>query len=170
MIAVRSRKWPDSPHWEFRSRYLGRDEFGHWLGIPTGTPFARPGASFDAPADHVTLVPDGGWFMATFYDPDEPARPVDVYVDVATPATWSPGTVASVDLDLDVVRGPTGRVWVDDEDEFAEHRVTLGYADDLAASALRSCADVLAAVSGGAPPYDGSAARWLRLVGDALPA
>ncbi|WP_180935649.1 DUF402 domain-containing protein [Nocardioides ungokensis] len=33
----------------------------------------------------------------------------------------------AVDLDLDVVRGRTGRVWIDDEDEFAEHRVRFGY-------------------------------------------
>ena len=33
----------------------------------------------------------------------------------------------AVDLDLDVVEGLDREVWVDDEDEFAEHRVELGY-------------------------------------------
>jgi protein associated with RNAse G/E len=47
-----------------------------------------------------------------------------------------------VDLDLDVVRGRTGRVWVDDEDEFADHRVRFGYPDDLVRLAAASCDDV----------------------------
>ena len=38
--------------------------------------------------------------------------------------------------------GPTGRVWVDDEDEFAEHRVSLGYPADV----VRMAATVVRAV------------------------
>ena len=48
--------------------------------------------------------------------------PFDVYVDITTVPVWLDGptrAVTAVDLDLDVVRGWTGRVWVDDEDEFA---------------------------------------------------
>ncbi len=44
----------------------------------------------------------------------------------------------AVDLDLDVVRGNTGRVWVDDEDEFAEHRVAFDYPEDVVTSAVAS--------------------------------
>ena len=64
----------------------------------------------------------------------------------------------AVDLDLDVVRGNTGRVWVDDEDEFADHRVRFGYPDEIAAAAMASCDRVHAAVVAGTAPYDGSAA------------
>ena len=34
---------------------------------------------------------------------------------------------ADSDLDLDVIRTGDGTVFVDDEDEFAEHRVSLAY-------------------------------------------
>ena len=57
---------------------------------------------------------------------------------MATPAVWhGEDLVRAVDLDLDVIRGTTGRVWVDDEDEFAEHRVSLGYPDEVIEQAHR---------------------------------
>ena len=39
-----------------------------------------------------------------------------------------------VDLDLDVVLTRDGDLLLDDEDEFDQHRVTLGYPDDLVAA------------------------------------
>ena len=93
---------------------------------PQGTLLASPVRAFHAAADHVTLVPHDAWWLGTFYG-DDANRPFDTYVDVATPAVWhGEDLVRAVDLDLDVIRGTTGRVWVDDEDEFAEHRVSLG--------------------------------------------
>jgi protein associated with RNAse G/E len=67
-----------------------------------------------------------------------------------------------VDLDLDVVKGRTGRVWVDDEDEFADHRIRYGYPDDLVRLAVASCEAVRLAVESAAAPYDGRvSAYWL---------
>lgn len=155
------RKWPDSPHWQFDAVSLGADGHGHWIGIPEGTWLERPGAGFYATVDHVTLVPHDAWWVATFYGTD-PRRAVDIYVDIATPATWhGKGLVRCVDLDLDVVLGTAGRAWVDDEDEFAHHRVSLAYPDDVVAGALGSCESVFAAVRDRAAPYDGTAARWI---------
>jgi hypothetical protein len=71
----------------------------------------------------------------------------------------------AVDLDLDVVRGAAGRVWVDDEDEFAQHRVELDYPTPLVVHAARSCDLVHAAVKAGSAPYDGTADTWLAQVG-----
>jgi predicted RNA-binding protein associated with RNAse of E/G family len=86
---------------------------------------------------------------------------VSVYVDIATPPRWDGAVVRTVDLDLDVIRLVGGEVYVDDEDEFADHQVSLGYPDDVVAAALRSAARVRASVTGGHPPYDGSHERWL---------
>jgi uncharacterized protein len=156
-------KWGGRPHWEFDATYLGSDEHGDWLGIPAGTEMDRPGAHYVAPTNQVGLVPppgpdaQRGW-LATFHDVGGPVR---VYVDITTPPTWDTTVVRAVDLDLDVVRGATGRVWVDDEDEFAQHRVALGYPDEVTAGALASCERVLALVTDGAAPYGGEAAAWL---------
>ncbi|MBV9830741.1 MAG: DUF402 domain-containing protein [Marmoricola sp.] len=140
---------------------LGVDAHGTWIGITRGTLLASPTRAFHATADHVTLVPHDAWWLATFYGAD-PRRPFDVYVDIATPAVWhGDGLVRAVDLDLDVIRGTTGRVWVDDEDEFAAHRVARAYPDDVVEAALASCQQVLADVTAAAAPFDDTPASWL---------
>ena len=161
-VRVLTRKWPDLPHWEFDGVRLGADAHGYWVGVPEGTWLSRPDRGFHAWCDHVVLIPHDDWWIATIYGRD-PDRPVDVYVDITTPSEWADDRswVRAVDLDLDVIKEPDGRVWVDDEDEFAEHQVTLGYPEEVVEAAVRSCAAVLGAVRGGVAPYDGTAGGWL---------
>ena len=169
-VRVVMTKWVDRPHWEFDCVFLGSDEHGDWLGIGAGTRMIRPGASYVAATHQVGLVPAAGpddtrGWLATFHDVGGPVR---VYVDITTPPNWDGPVVRAVDLDLDVVCGPTGRVWIDDEDEFAEHRVAFGYPDEVGQGAIASCDRVHAAVVGGLAPYDGSAKAWLARLGDLL--
>jgi uncharacterized protein len=151
-------KWGGRPHWEFDAVLLGSDDHGDWLGIEAGTVMVRPGVEYVAPVPQVGLSPaagpdeDRGW-LATFH-----ARggQVQVYVDMTTPPLWDGPNLTAVDLDLDVVRGNSGRVWVDDEDEFAEHRARFGYPDDVARLAMTSCDRVRAAMLAREAPYDGT--------------
>jgi uncharacterized protein len=167
-VRVEMSKWGERPHWAYDAVHLGTDGHGDWIGIPVGTEMDRPGAHYLSQSDQVLLVPsfelgdDERWWVATFHAPGGPR--VAVYVDIATPPTWDGAVLRTADLDLDVVRGSTGRVWIDDEDEFARHRVELGYPDRVAEAAMRSCDRVEAAVLAGHPPYDGSHERWLALV------
>lgn len=170
-------KWGGRAHWEFDAVLLGSDEHGDWLGITPGTAMARPGATYVAPNRQVGLVPppgpdaERGW-LATFHGRGSPyweslGAPVEVYVDMTTPPVWDGDVLRAVDLDLDVVRGTTGRVWVDDEDEFAAHRVAYGYPDEVVALAVASCEAVRSAMVAGDPPYDGRVPlAWLDLVAD----
>lgn len=162
LVRVLTRKWPDEPHWEYDAVRLGVDAHGQWVGLPLGTWMARPGAAMQAVAPHVVLLPHEGWFVATFYG-DEPARPFDTYVDIASPWRWNAdeSEVRAIDLDLDVIRGTTGRVWVDDEDEFAAHRVSLGYPNDVVEAAVRSCEAVHRAMIDATGPFDGAHLDWL---------
>ncbi len=163
-VHVAMTKWGGRPHWEFDGTVLGQDEHGTWVGVPAGTPHARPGMAFVSEVATVTLVPSGDvWALASFHAPGIWCH---TYVDVTTPAAWDTAgpvpVLRAVDLDLDVVRGATGRVWVDDEDEFAAHRVTLGYPYHVVTAAERSVDTVLAAVSDRTPPYDDlTADAWL---------
>jgi hypothetical protein len=158
---VVARKWPDRPHWEHDAVSLGSDEHGEWLGAPSGTAMSRPGVAFVSDQPHVTLVPRDEAFMATFYAPGGTSH-CDVYVDITTVPVRTPDAVTAVDLDLDVVRGWSGRVWVDDEDEFADHRVRWSYPGEVVRLAVASCEAVRAAVQAGHPPYDGQVHRhWL---------
>jgi hypothetical protein len=165
-VRVVMTKWRDRPHWEFTASFLGSDRYGDWIAIPAGTTMNRPGATYVAPTNQVGLAPppgpdaQRGW-LATFHALGGPVR---VYVDVTTPPRWDGSVLRAVDLDLDIVRGSTGRVWIDDEDEFADHRVQLGYPDDLARAAMASCDLVHAAVANESAPYDGTAETWLAQV------
>lgn len=167
-------KWGDRPHWQFAGVLLGADEHGEWLGFPAGTRNHRPGHEFRSAVDCVTLVPVDGWYAATF---QAPGIWCDLYIDVTTPPAWDGDVLRAVDLDLDVIRMPKelpadlpagfvahagpGEVFVDDEDEFEEHQVALGYPADVVTSARASCDALVAAVRAGEPPYDGSHQRWL---------
>ena len=122
-------------------------EAGSTLGVHTGAAGigdasrsvrarAKAALDSDSEVDAVTLVPTGGWYAATFH---APGIWCDLYVDIATPGEWHGDVLRAVDLDLDVVRGWTGRIWVDDEDEFAEHRVRFGYPAEVVELALTSC-------------------------------
>jgi hypothetical protein len=167
-VRVIARKWPDRPHWEFDALRLGEDGHGVWLGAPAGTSMRRPGAAFVTDRPQVSLIPRDAGFVATFYTPGG-RSPCDVYVDITTVPRWLDGpapAVTAVDLDLDVIRGWTGRVWVDDEDEFAANRLLLAYPGDLVRLAATSCEAVHAAVTTGRPPYDGSARAWLAALTD----
>jgi len=161
-VRVLTRKWPDAPHWEFDAIPLGADAHGHWVGVPRGTWLSKPDKGFTAAADHVVLLPHDDWWVATLYGRD-PERPMDVYVDMTTPCVWADdrSTVTCVDLDLDVIQGTDGRIWLDDEDEFADHQVRYGYPADVVAGAERSAVEVLAAVTAGSGAFDGTAHDWL---------
>ena len=157
-----TRKWPDSPHWEMPASYLGADAHGHWLGVRRGALMQRPGMRTTAAEDHVCLIPHQGWWVATFYGAHSPARPFDVYVDVTTEPTWDGTEARAIDLDLDVIRTTEGMVYLDDEDEFAEHQRELGYPYDVVEEAENSAQWLMSAVENAETPFDEHTfAGWL---------
>jgi protein associated with RNAse G/E len=90
-----------------------------------------------------------------------------VYCDICLPPTWTSGTEVTVtDLDLDLSRFRTGRVTLEDEDEFAANEAVYGYPPDLIAGA-RTAADILLrALTGRHEPFGTHWETWLpRLVG-----
>ena len=167
-VAARFTKWGGGRHWEWVGRYLGADEHGHWWYAPAGTRCRRPGMDLVEEDGWVSLVPHAGAYAAGFYPPH---RQVRVYVDMTTEPVWqrrdaSDGgpawEVTMVDLDLDVVLSREGDLVVADEDEFAEHRVQLGYPPEVVALAERWRDLVLAAVAAGEEPFGSVGHEWLR--------
>jgi uncharacterized protein len=164
-------KWGGRPHWEMDAVYLGADAFGDWIGFPVGTGMSRPGVALTTRNLQVGLVPAAGTavgrsWLATFHGP---GGSVWTYVDMTTVPQWQGRTVRAVDLDLDVIEGLDRVVYVDDEDEFEEHRVELGYPDEIVELANATRDVVLTAVRDQHPPFDGSAAAWLDLLGTVAP-
>jgi protein associated with RNAse G/E len=65
-----------------------------------------------------------------------------------------------VDLDLDVVLTRDGDLLLDDEDEFDEHRVTLGYPADVVTLARRTADELMTAAAAGHVPFGEAGSRW----------
>jgi hypothetical protein len=159
-------KWGDRPHWQMDAVYLGQDDAGDWIGFPRGTRMSRPGMSVTTENDQVGLVPAAGTpvghaWLATFHGP---GGIVWTYVDMTTVPVWDDHTVRTVDLDLDVIEALDRSVYVDDQDEFDEHRVSLRYPDEIVELALATRDRVRSAVAEKLPPFDGRSAPWLELL------
>lgn len=164
-------KWGRRPHWEFDATFLGSDRAGDWIGIPAGTRMIRPGAEYVAPVHQVGLSPapgpnpDRGW-LATFH---AEGGEVHTYVDMTTPPYWTDLDLNAVDLDLDVVRDPDGRVWVDDEDEFAQHQRAFGYPAEIVDLARTTAERIRKALRDQQHPFDGTADAWLERLSELHP-
>jgi protein associated with RNAse G/E len=87
-------------------------------------------------------------------------RPISHYINVASPADWSDGTLRFIDLDLDVIWRHDNTVILDDEDEFELHRERFGYPPELVAESWRSREEVRSLISRRVYPFDGSLYMW----------
>jgi protein associated with RNAse G/E len=77
--------------------------------------------------------------------------------------------VRLVDLDFDVIVWRDRSVELVDEDEFEQHRVELGYPDELVAAARAESARVFEQVAAGVPPFSlSTAAPWMQTLDQAL--
>lgn len=154
------RKWDGSPHWVHDEIVLGQDECGTWIGQRAGMGSERPGSSYLAESPNVTVLPPGAGWVATMFDDTHPSG-TEIYVDLV--ADLDVARLTAIDMDLDVVL-QRGRLWIDDEDEFEQHQVELGYPADVVARCREDADRVLAMIRDGAPPFDGRAARWLEVL------
>ena len=163
-VRMLTSKWPDLPHWEFDAVILGDDAHGRWLGVTAGTQISRPGLAFAATCDQVVLVPADRWWTATMYG-RHPLRPFDCYVDITSRADWGADDVHVIDLDLDVIKGTHGRVWIDDEDEFAERR--HHYPEIFVTEALHAVEWVRRSVEAATGPFAPEVAEsWIARIRD----
>lgn len=178
-VVIQTLKWPETLHWRLPGVLLGSDAHGDWIGYPRGTRYVRPGFEVTSSHDAVTLVPhaeDGrrpGW-LATCHAPgglrllNRDGEAAEVYIDVTTPAVWHGDEVRAVDLDLDAIRYPSGRLHLDDQDEFAEHRVSLGYPHEVVEQAEATATALMALLGSGAAPFDRATMdHWLSVLAEA---
>lgn len=134
-----SVKFDGSPNRSARAIDLGTTQDGRWLFIAEGTRVTRPGTdSYDHPCDAIALIPVEGLWTATWLVDWEPS----LYVDIAQLREVADALVLTVDLDVDVTRHADGSVEVLDEEEFEQHRRTLGYPIDLVRAVSRATAQL----------------------------
>jgi hypothetical protein len=168
-LVYRWRKWDGSPHWEHDCIYLGSDEWGDWFGQRAGWRSSRPGREVIASTDNVTLLPpDGEWALTSNSAP----HATRVYIDLAWDGRWqSDGRgglePTGIDMDLDVIDQHPRGIWIDDRDEWEEHRVRYGYPLDIVERLESVALDLEARVTRRDAPFDeATVARWLSRLGE----
>ncbi len=155
-------KYDGRPHWTMWAQPLGEDEHGLWFGSPPDQVVSRPGLSVVLAFPWALLVPRDRGYVASFNARADDDPGAAVYVDMTTVPVWeTPTRMTAVDLDLDVVRRTDGTVYVDDEDEFAEHRVSFGYPTEVVELAEDSCRWVLGHVQDATGPFGAVGEAWM---------
>jgi protein associated with RNAse G/E len=158
-LLFRWRKWDGGPHWEHECIYLGSDEWGDWFGQQPGWHSARPGREVVPRHPNVTLVPPSGDFAYTRNA--APAR-TPIYIDIAWDLRWDGQEPTGIDMDLDVVERDEVGVYVDDRDEWDEHRVVYGYPLEVVERLDALTLDLERRVIAHAQPFDDATAEaWL---------
>ena len=143
---------------------LGEDEHGVWLGARRGSTIQRGAEPAQpAPWHFVQLIQPGSWWTLIANDPTR----IRFYIDIVTPPVWqSSELVTMTDLDLDVILEVGGTVYIDDEDEFAEHQRTLHYPDLWITKVPETAAEMADRISRSEEPFHSVAESWLsRLAG-----
>ncbi|QEW04104.1 DUF402 domain-containing protein [Microbacterium lushaniae] len=158
-VMFRWRKWDGAPHWEHECVYLGRDDHGEWVGQQAGWRSSRPGRDVRARQPNVTLIPPSGEWTFTSNAAPHPTR---VYIDLAWDVAWDGEEPTGIDMDLDVVEQAGRGIWIDDRDEWDEHRVQYGYPLDIVERLESVAVDLELRVRRRRAPFDDATiSRWL---------
>lgn len=171
VTTFRWRKWDGGAHWIHECIYLGSDGWGEWFGQPVGWHSARPGRDVVTGSPSVMLMSRDGDFALTVNEP--PAR-TRIYIDLGWDIRWStqtPGAASGIDMDLDVVKTVDERgIWIDDRDEWEEHRVRYGYPEQIVTHLEARALELEAQVTRQAPPFDDATpGRWLARLAELAP-
>ncbi|MEX0873926.1 MAG: DUF402 domain-containing protein [Actinomycetota bacterium] len=72
--------------------------------------------------------------------------------------------VTTIDLDLDVIRFRDGRLLLDDQDEFEEHKELYGYPEDFVEKAVATEDWLMEAVEQRREPFGSAGQPWLEML------
>jgi protein associated with RNAse G/E len=158
-LRVEITKFDGSPHRGYPAILLGSDDYGHWLGVPTGT-VSDSGTRHERP--WVLLVPEDAWWTAMFNPPPQGS---EIYCDITTPAEWIADRVVLADLDLDVKRRrESGAILLVDTDEFDAHARRFGYSRRLINEAWAAARYLQRALGDGTEPFASVYRHWLNKI------
>ena len=160
-ITWRISKWPGSPHRSVELVDLEVTDEGMWGAIRIGTAVDDvTGKMTQFPCDAVVFFPTNQWWAAIWLT----GMPMDLHVDISTPARRHNDDVVMIDLDLDVV-SVDGNVRILDRDEFEENSARWNYPAHVVTNAEAAVRYVELAITDQKFPFDGShpavAARFL---------
>ena len=149
-------KFDKTPHWRHETIYLGEDEHGLWFRQLEGSYSSRPGMDYNTETPVLFLVDREGNWVAKIFPPNRDDHML-IYIDIASQVVWNEETltVTGIDMDLDVIKLDTGKMWIEDEDEFLDHTQTMGYSDELVSVTQETAKTLLDKVVNNHAPFDG---------------
>lgn len=152
LIMVRISKWSGPPHRSVGLVDLQMTNDGMWGAIRAGTPVDdATGKMTQFPCNAVVFFPTDQWWVAIWLT----GMPIDLHVDISTPARRHNNDVLMIDLDLDVV-SVNGDVQVLDRDEFEENSVRWNYPAHVITNAKTAVRYVELAIANKQFPFDGT--------------
>jgi len=86
-----------------------------------------------------------------FHEPDGTKKAA--YANVAMPAVVAGNVIDYVDLDMDVIQWPDGRVEVLDKDDFERNTIAYGYSPEVIRAAESALIELLELARGGRFPF-----------------
>ncbi len=99
------------------------------------------------------------WYnVFRFTEPDGTFR--NWYCNINMPPVFNDMTLDYVDLDIDILIWPDGRVIVLDEDEFEENAAAYGFGDDVRTNAAAARTELLGLIERRESPFDLGAATF----------
>jgi protein associated with RNAse G/E len=153
-LRILSTKFDGSPHYEYWGRLI--DQHAGVIRVITdaGTP-TRSYRGEGLMRSRMTQL----FFTDRWYNVFHNYEPVGRlgmhwYANVGTPARIEGDTLHWVDLDLDLMHTQVRGLFVDDEDEFAEHQVLMSYPPEVVSRVLEARDELLEAAWSGSFPFD----------------
>ena len=151
-ITLRISKWVGLPHRSVGLVDLEMTNDGMWGAIRNRTAVDdATGKMTQFPCDAVVFFPTDQWWAAIWLT----GMPMDLHVDISTPARRHNNDVAMIDLDLDVVVAD-GKITILDRDEFEENSARWDYPAHVVMNAEAAVTYVALAITDQKFPFDGS--------------
>jgi hypothetical protein len=151
-LHIASTKYDGSLHYQYDAYLV--DITGPlircWVDI--GTPWISYRGSGITRHQETVLFFTDRWYNVRHNHETNAAR-FEIYANIALPARLEVGTIHWVDLDIDLIRDARG-VTIDDEDEFADHRVRMSYPEEVVAQVLEATAEATRLLHQNAFPFD----------------
>jgi len=142
-IRILSTKFDGSPHYEYWGRLIDQHEGVIRVITDAGTPTSSYRGEGLMRSRMTQLFFTDRWYNVFHNYVPVGRLGMHWYANVGTPARIEGDTLHWVDLDLDLMDTQVRGLFVDDEDEFAEHQILMSYPPEIVASAEAALAELL---------------------------
>jgi len=163
-ITIKALKYGNRPHYEWQSLLLEQTDTHLFVLSERGRALQHhtKNAVFTIDNWSIEFFPFNAWFTVSADIKDGQIN--QYYCNINQPATeLAKGTVAFVDLDLDLIC--RDGIWsIVDEDELADNAVAFNYPEPLVARVWEEMRSLQERIAQRQFPFDGSIEQWISFI------